>query len=278
MDVAVAVVGPALLAGIVAIGATVAIERFGGVLGGFLGTLPTTIVPASLGIAAASTSSVAFADAMGAVPLGMLANAGFLWLWRVAPSRLPDGELRVRLAAMLAISMAGWAALASVSWAALTATRAAGGSVLVVGAVALGANVLVGAAACWRAVPAPRGRRPVRFLTLLARGALAAAAIAASSGLALAGVDLIAGIASVFPAIFVTTMVSLWWSQGQAVPAGAVGPMMLGSSAVGAYALLAAATFGAVGPALGAVAAWGLAVIGVTVPAVLWMDRRHPSG
>ena len=39
--------------------------------------------------------------------------------------------------------------------------------------------------------------------------------------------------------IFLTTMVSLWLSQGEAVPSGAVGPMMLGASSVAVYALLA---------------------------------------
>ena len=40
----------AAFAGLVAVGVTVAIERLGGRVGGLLGTLPTTIVPASLGI------------------------------------------------------------------------------------------------------------------------------------------------------------------------------------------------------------------------------------
>ena len=37
-----------IFAGVVAVGATVALERFGGVLG-ILATIPTTIVPASIG-------------------------------------------------------------------------------------------------------------------------------------------------------------------------------------------------------------------------------------
>ena len=38
-----------IFAALVAIGATVAIERLGGRIGGVLGSIPTTIVPASLG-------------------------------------------------------------------------------------------------------------------------------------------------------------------------------------------------------------------------------------
>ena len=43
----------AIAAGLVAIVVTVLIERFGGVVGGALGTVPTTIVPAVAGMAVA---------------------------------------------------------------------------------------------------------------------------------------------------------------------------------------------------------------------------------
>ena len=49
---------------------------------------------------------------------------------------------------------------------------------------------------------------------------------------------LMAGLASTFPAIFLTTMVSLWISQGQAVTQGAAGPMMLGGLAVVGYSMM----------------------------------------
>ena len=77
-----------------------------------------------------------------------------------------------------------------------------------------------------------------------------------------------------FPAIFLTSMVSVWWSQGRAVSAGAVGPMMLGSASVAAYALIAAFTLPALGPVLGVVSAWILAVGGVTLPSNAWVARR----
>ena len=81
--------------------------------------------------------------------------------------------------------------------------------------------------------------------------------------------------ASVFPAIFLTTMVSLWWSQGEAVPVGAVGPMILGSGAVGAYALVAAVSVPVVGPILGALLSWVAAASIVTAPAAWWLQARH---
>ena len=104
---------------------------------------------------------------------------------------------------------------------------------------------------------------------------LAATAIALSVLLAQSGSPLLAGIASVFPAIFLTTMVSVWLSQGEAVQAGAVGPMMLGSGAVSAYALIAVLSFEAYGPWLGALAAWGGSVVLCSVPAALWRGLQH---
>jgi hypothetical protein len=269
-----AIVGPALLAGSIAIGATVAIERFGGVLGGLLATLPTTVVPASWAFLWASSDEASLRDALGAVPVGMLVNAGFLYVWRVLPPYLA-GSLAGRLVQMTAVSLGAWAVLAAIAVSALSAARDAGVDVWWVGCGALGLTLGAGVVATWQQRPAPRGGKRVPLWNLAARGVLAGLAIGVAGALAGAGGELIAAMASVFPAIFLTAMVSLWWSQGDAVPAGAVGPMMLGSSSVSAYALGAAFLLPALGPWLGAAAAWGLAVVAVTVPAWAWTRRRR---
>ncbi len=264
---------PALLAGSVAIAATVAIERWGGRLGGLLGTLPTTIVPAAWGIHA-SAEPVEFAAAMGAVPGGMLLNALFLLLWRELPPRLPVQDLKAKLAALTAASLLVWAAAGAGLVFAQSALREVGVPPLASG-LALAAVLLgVGLAATRDSHPAPKGTKSVGPGTLLARGVLAATAIAAAITIAHSGAGLLSGLASVFPAIFLTTMVSLWLAQGQAVPAGAVGPMMLGSSGVAAYALLAAWTIPAWGVGIGSVVAWVTAVLVVDVPAWRWLHRR----
>ncbi|TNF34719.1 MAG: hypothetical protein EP329_06950, partial [Deltaproteobacteria bacterium] len=102
----------AIFAGVVATGVTVAIERFGGRLGGLLGTLPTTVVPASLGIWAQTGGGEVFTAAMDATPLGMLVNAVFLWLWRALPPRLPALRLGPLLALMTTLALAAWLVLA----------------------------------------------------------------------------------------------------------------------------------------------------------------------
>ena len=74
----------AVLAGIVATGVTVAIEKWGGLVGGLLGTVPSTIVPAGIGIYLAGGEDD-FVSSMMVVPLGMLLNALFLGAWLVLP-------------------------------------------------------------------------------------------------------------------------------------------------------------------------------------------------
>ena len=88
---------------------------------------------------------------------------------------------------------------------------------------------------------------------------------------------LVSGIASVFPAIFLTTMVSVWLAQGEAVQSGAVGPMMLGSTSVSVFALIAASVLH-LGPLwLGLGLSWIGSVLLVSIPAHLWLQRRQAT-
>lgn len=273
LDLLAAAWWPALLAAVVSIGVTLAIERFGGKLGGLLGTLPTTIVPASLGMWTGEAAELT--DAMSAVPPGMLVNAGFLWLWRAVPARLPQAwSLGARLTVMSVISLVAWTALAAIMVTGLSAWRGAGMATWILGSAGLTCLIGVGLLATATPRPAPRGKRRVGPVTLLFRGLLAGSAIGVAIIIARTGGSVAGGIASVFPAIFLTTMVSLWLSQGEAVPAGAVGPMMLGSASVGSYALLAALLYPPLGPLAGTVLAWILAVITTTGPAWLWLRRQ----
>jgi hypothetical protein len=269
-----AILLPGLFAGTIAIGVTVAVERWGGRIGGLLGTLPSTVVPASIGILASSATTADFQAAMFATPVGMLVNAAFLWTWRALPPRLPPGGLGTRLPLMLASSLLVWAGCAALAHTSLAQARAVGLPLVVAGVGGTLALAGVGALACLRNPPAPKGRRRVGLLTLLARGLLAALAIGTAVAIASIGGALAAGLASTFPAIFLTTMVSLWVSQGEAVQAGAVGPMMLGSASVATFAVVGAWSLPALGPGLGSLLAWAVAALLVTVPAWAWLQRR----
>ena len=126
----------------------------------------------------------------------------------------------------------------------------------------------------WRPADAPRGSRSVSRGVILSRGIAAAAAIGVAVYLSGLGMPLIAGLASVFPAIFLTTMVGLWISQGPEVPTGAAGPMMLGGSSVGAYALIGIWALPEHGMVLGSIISWLFAVLVTSIPAYYWLQYR----
>lgn len=275
------VLGPAALAGVVAVAVTLAVEHWGGRVGGLLGTLPTTIVPAAAGIWAQSPEPADFLAAMAMTPVGMWVDVLFLWGWRVLPPRLArDADevgARGLLLRVLGATLLLWCGAAAVAVVAMDSLRSSALPLWPVGVLALLLSVGLGAAACRANPPAPSGRRSVSLPTLVARGLLAAVAIGVAVVMARVGGPLLAGMAAVFPAIFLTTMVSLWWSQGRAVQAGAVGPMMLGASSVSAYALLAGLLLPRWGLVGGSIGAWVLAVALVTVPAWRWLARQQST-
>jgi hypothetical protein len=263
----------AVFAGLVAVFVTRLVERLGGRLGGVLGTLPTTIVPAAGGIWLADQDPASLATAMAAVPAGMLVDAGFLYVWRALPPRLPAWSLPARLAAVSICSLGLWAILAAGALALLQALLIRDIPPVLAAVGFTVAHVLIGLAACAAPREAPRGTKPVGAGMLVVRGLLAAVAIAISVTLAEVGSPAIAGLASVFPAIFLTTMVSLWWSQGEAVHAGAVGPMMLGGAAVSGYAIFATLSLPSLGVVGGSLTAWLAASALFTLPSAWWLTR-----
>ena len=69
-------------------------------------------------------------------------------------------------------------------------------------------------------------------------------------------------------------MISVWISQGEVVQAGAVGPMMLGSSAVSLYALLSVMLFPLFSWMGGGLIAWLLSIILCSYTTFWWLSRR----
>lgn len=264
-----------LFAALVAVSATRAIEVLGGLAGGVLASIPTTIIPASLGFTA-RLQGPALAAAMHSIPSAMLANAVFLLQWRIWPPKLKKTwPMWLQLSAMLFISLGAWFICATAAVFTAKALEPSG-SVTALGAVCTVAVAIAGVAACWNPVAAPKATNRVSWKMLAARGGMAALAIFVSVMLSsVSGV--MAGVASAFPAIFTTIMLSLSISQGQAVQGGAVGPLVLGSTSVCMYAM----TFGGFPSSLlsqpfgAAAAAWVIAVVFGSIPAALFLRWRR---
>ena len=255
-----------LMAGIVAILATVFIERSGGAIGAII-TLPTTIVPASIGIwIGVNGELVSFAAAMSMVPIGMLLNVLFLGSWRILPSYLEHLFSERNLVFAVGIcSVLFWLFSAGVSTIIVEYISNFVGPIYV-GICAVFIAFVLGYIAVSKGGDAPPGLNRVSFLSLLSRGIAAGLAIGLSVWIAGLGLPFISGVISVFPAIFLTTMVSLWIAQGRAVPVGATGPMMFGSTSVSIYALICIIIFPSFGIWAGSIISWLLSVILYSVP------------
>lgn len=263
----------AVLAGLVATAVTVAIERWGGLIGGLLGTAPSTIVPAGIGLYVAGGEEE-LVSSMMVVPLGMLLNALFLGAWLVLPGWFANTSRPLLWTTVGALAC--WGVLGFGVWFLLQNTRF--GVMFTEHELAAGGLVLLLVTAVWfnrRPHPTPKGNNAVSTSVLLARGSMAAAAIGVAVWMAGLGFPLLAGLASVFPAIFLTSMVALWLAQGPTVPQGAAGPMMLGGASVAVYANVAMWSMPAFGAVFGSLLAWLAAVLGWSIPAFLVLRRVH---
>ena len=263
-------------AGVVAIGATVALERFGGVLGGILAAIPTTIVPASIGFWL-NSDGPGFRAALYSVPLGMLLNAVFLHVWRWLPSKVSRLDPGKQLVTMVLSSLLVWLCCALFTVVVLDIFSWA---LAWIGFAALIVQFVYGRLGARMVQPKAASVAPVPILVLLLRGSMASCAIFLASIIVATGHSTLAGVASVFPAIFLTVMVSVWLSQGPAIPSQAAGPMMLGSTSVSVYALISIFSFPIFGVALGALFAWVFAILCVSFPVhrILRGDQAHGMG
>lgn len=260
----------AFLAGLVATGVTLAIERWGGLVGGVLGTVPSTIVPAAAGMHL-SGNEEELLQSMAIVPLGMLLNALFLGVWVMLPSRL--GERRPLLITTF-VSLIVWACAGVILLMIISKATSLGASHWTIGFGGLFLLIALAVRFNLEARPAPKGTHRVYWPVLVGRGSAVAVVIGCAVWLSSQGLPLLAGLAAVFPAIFLTSMVALWLAQGETVPQGAAGPMMLGGVSVAVYALVIMWSLPTLGPVFGSLVAWLAAVGGWSCPVYLILRRR----
>ena len=261
-------------AGLVAILVTVAIEKFGGFIGGLLGTVPSTIIPAAAGVYALEGDESLTAS-MSVVPIGMLINGVFLGVWIILPKYIASDRLKLPITVVS--SLLTWAILALLSL--IIAREVTGGTIseMTLGMIGLVLLAILAIMFNLSNRAAPKGLNKVPIIILSIRGIAAGLAIAACLVLAEIGLPFVAGLASAFPAIFLTSMVALWLSQGPQVPQGAAAPMMLGGASVSVYALLAMWSLPSFGIFIGSIIAWFGAVGLWTIPAFLLL-RKHRLG
>ena len=269
-----AIILPAILAGIVAILVTLAIERFGGLIGGVLGTIPSTIIPAAAGVYYLDGKQ-ALLSSMSIVPLGMMVNGLFLGVWIVLPKYVSNRKSPLVLTTISSISI--WAIFAYLALEIANYTSSVELSPFILGILGLIFLIFISIFFNIKTLPSPKGTNKVPLPILMARGIAASIAIGCALILANLGEPLVAGLASAFPAIFLTSMIALWISQGVTVPQGAAAPMMLGGASVAVYALVVMWSIPSFGIIMGSLIAWLSSIVFWSIPAFIILKKYRDS-
>ena len=260
----------AIIAGLVAILVTLAIEKFGGLIGGVLGTIPSTIIPAAAGVYLIDGEE-GLLSSMSIVPLGMLVNGLFLGVWILLPRYVSN--FKNPLLVTTICSILTWAIFAFIALKLADMSQSNDMSPAILGLIGLFCLIVVSIFFNLKTRPSPKGDNKVPLLILSIRGTAAAIAIGVALILAQIGQPLIAGLASAFPAIFLTSMVALWISQGITVPQGAAAPMMLGGASVAVYSLIVMWSIPSYGIIIGSIIAWVLSVSLWSIPAFILLRK-----
>ena len=207
------------------------IETFGGATGGIIASFPTTIIPAVYIILEDSTQPLQtrFDSTMASI-IGMFCtNILFMPTWKYLPPYFPkQWSNGISVTVMTLVSLVIWFVSVVVVTLFQQWLSSFGVTMFVFCFALLFFTVCCGVALCWRLPPTPAGKNKVKWYVHLARGFVASLAIFASGVLSQSGSGVAAGAVSTFPAMFITTMVSVSLAQGADVSTGAIGPLLLG--------------------------------------------------
>lgn len=125
----------------------------------------------------------------------------------------------------------------------------------------------------------PKGKNKVTPFALALRGLCAASVILIGSLIARADPSL-GGFVSCFPAIYLTTLISVQIAQGDKVATGATGPMILGGFSVSIFSLSYALLYPQFGWASAAIMGYLIAVLSWSMPLgffLRWWNNRNAA-
>ncbi|CAE7497032.1 unnamed protein product [Symbiodinium natans] len=248
----------ASVAALVIVVITAAVERFGGVVGGVLGTVPHVAVVASVGFILQTTRRVDFEIAMLGMPLGMLSNSLLCSILRLVTSwprlqRLLPSRSGLRMAVAMVIGLSCYAASVALAILGFKPDTRPLEVVRVVAVCAWLCELLLGLGLLQLPTSTATGKRPRSGSAILAGRGAATFCVFLSAMLLADSVPALAGIIANVPIVSVAVIMILWMSQGEDVAMGCLAPMVLGMLSPSAYAMLASQLMLLWHPAVGAV-------------------------
>eukprot|EP01125_Pyxidicula_operculata_P021369 TRINITY_DN8192_c0_g1_i1.p1 TRINITY_DN8192_c0_g1~~TRINITY_DN8192_c0_g1_i1.p1 ORF type:complete len:325 (-),score=14.97 TRINITY_DN8192_c0_g1_i1:235-1209(-) len=271
-----------LVSGLATLLASTSIERFGGVVGGIIGTVPTTIVVSAVGLSFLE-GLPKIDETLNIVPSGMLLCLVVLVLWRTMPRILPRSlNTSARLIIMLLLSLTIWCGMAYGLIVVFETYQTS--EYALIGSVSLGCYFIIAALVVF--IPdlpvSVKGEFPVTKLNYFVRFLLGffttASVILLAKWNPYAG-----GIAMSFPSVILTSMGSLWFSQSESVAVSSASPLILGSTTNSIFGLTFAYVAKYLIPLLGhhvglaitVSATWFLCVYGFSLPMVILLRKKE---
>lgn len=256
------------------------IERLGGAVGGFIGSIPTVIMPIAYIIMSEPRDLESRANSLCAAFIGVVGtNIFFMPCWKFIPPILVKKNMKGASVVWTTLFIATivWFIVATILVLSLEAIKNNNHSIFTFAVIVMSISSVVAFALCWNPPPTPKGTKKVPPYIHLCRGLASGIIIFLSSWLSQLGIGVIAGALSTFPAIYSTTMVSVSLMQGAGVSTGAIGPMLAGGLGVGWYSVITAAVFRKWEPAPMVAVAIGFVtiVLGWDVPVFLYIRWRR---
>jgi len=218
-------------------------EKLGSKIGGLVASLPSVIVVSLIFISIDRGASFA-AETARAVPIGMLINTGFLFIF-IASARL--GPFKA-----MGLSLAGWLLLTLLVMG-LPPAGLLTGSILYYVFTAL-AFMIVEYPLRVRSVPKQAIR--FRWQTFVLRALFAGSVVATAVALSRIAPPYLTGIIASFPAVMLSTMTILTKVRGAAFASATGKVMLISMSSVIVYAAVTQALFVPLGVALGSLIAY----------------------
>ena len=249
------VIIPFILSALIVIIITVIAEKFGTKVGGFLGTLPSTIVVAFIFISL--NTDVNFASrSVAVVPAEMGANVMFLFFFTILIKRgLPTATM---------VSLGIWSIISAIFY--FFNLHDIYLSMIIYGLLLCIAFLVLEKVVKIRS----KGSVKVKYTTtkIAFRGLLAATVVTISVLLSNVGAVL-SGIFSVFPAIFLTTMLITCSEHGTEFSGGMAKAMIIGTMSTVSYAIAIHFLYPINGIIWGTIMAYGISIIFVIILLVL---------
>ncbi len=249
---------PFFLSAIIVIVITLIAERYGTKLGGILGTLPSTIVVAYVFLGLTEGTSFA-AESASIVPAEMGINLVLLGL-----------------IALLTPKLRYWGVILSVGvWALLTILLVIVNISDIVVSLVIYVSAFVGILFVLNRFTGVRSQDRIKvhytLIKIVFRGFLAGVIIALAVSLSYLG-PVFSGIFSIFPAIFLSTMLIFLYEHGPVFTGGMAKSMIYGSQSVNMYAVGVFLFYPVFGIVVGSVCSYAVALV---VTSILLFFRRY---